>query len=137
MRNLRPMVATVAVCLLGASPSRAADVLLGDDVTDKLSVQINKKSPTATKHSIKLSLKDTDLVFTPGGGITDDPITDGASVVVFSATDCQCLIMGPFPTTSPGWSPSPSSGTAGKYRWKDTVSKSSGQVSAGKFKLKK
>lgn len=58
-------------------------------------------------------------------------------MVVFSASDCQCLSLASAPTVTPGWTQAPTSGTPKKYKWKDLVSKSTAQVSAGKFKLKK
>jgi hypothetical protein len=130
----------LAAVLLGLCPNRpavAADILLGDDVGDRVGVQINKKSTNPASQSIKLSVKDLDVVFTAGGGATDDPVLNGAAAVVFSATDCQCIVMGTSPGTSPGWTQAPTSGTATKYKWKDDATKSGASVAAAKIKLKR
>src|SRR5262249_2197035 len=104
---------------------------------DKAKIQINKKSTNPASHDIQYSVKDVDVVFTPGGGATDDPVANGAEAVVFSATDCQCMTLAPAPTVIPGWTRSPSAGTPTKYKWKDAATHSAAQVKAKLIKFKK
>jgi hypothetical protein len=131
MRMLRGMVVvTVAVLGSGVWPADAADIILGSDATDKVDVQINKKSANPLKHKIQYSAKDTAIDL----GSADDPVTNGATTVVFSATDCQCIVMGPAPGTLPGWT---LSGSGTTYRWKDNANKASALVKDGKIKFKR
>jgi hypothetical protein len=115
----------------------AADIVLGVDLGDKVKGQIKKTSSDPAAHQIKYGAKDSEVVFTPGGGATDDPPTNGAAAVIFSASDCQCLTLAPTPTVVPGWTPSPASGTPTKYKWKDAATGSTAQVRGGKIKFKK
>jgi DNA-binding beta-propeller fold protein YncE len=121
-------------CVAGVA--RAADVVVGSGPKDKISLQISTKSTNPASRSIKLSIKDDDLVFTAGGGITDDAVTGGAVVAVFSATDCQCIHMDIAPSSNPGWTATPAAAPK-SYKWKDTATRSSGQVKGGRFKLKR
>lgn len=114
----------------------ATDLILGGDGDDKVALQIKKTSANPAAHKVQYSADDIDLVFTPGSGALDDPITNGATAVIFSATDCQCLSLAPAPTVIPGWTQKPASGTAAKYKWKDDVTKSTALVKGGKIKLK-
>jgi hypothetical protein len=83
------VVVTVAVLGSGVWPADAADIILGSDATDKVNVQINKKSANPLKHKIQYSAKDTAIDL----GSADDPVTNGATAIVFSATDCQCIVI--------------------------------------------
>ena len=127
----------IALSSLVAHQAFAADIVLGGDVDDKVKVEIKKSSSNPSAHKIQYSAKDGEVVFTPGGGAIDDPPTNGAAAVIFSATDCQCLTLAPAPAVTPGWTQSPSSGTPTKYKWKDKLTKSTAQVKAGKIKFKK
>jgi hypothetical protein len=104
----------VVVAVLGCSVklADAADIVLGSDPTDKINVQINKKSANPSRQRLQFSARDTAMVL----GSVDDPVANGAAAVVFSATDCQCIAMGPVPGTTPGWTVN-GSGTI--YRWQD------------------
>src|SRR4030095_7299287 len=129
MRMLRGMVVvTVAVLGSGVWPADAADIILGSDATDQVDVQIKKKSANPLKHKIRYSAKDTAIAL----GSADDPVTNGATAVVFSATDCQCIVMGQAPGTTPGWT---LDGSGTTYRWKDHATKSSALVKDGKIKF--
>ena len=131
------MTCAVAMALMPSVFTRQAhadDVVLGSGIGSKVQVQI-KKGGNPVTDSIKYAAKDPAIAFTPGSGAVDDPVTNGASMVVFSANDCQCLSLAPVPTVVPGWTQAPASGTPTKYKWKDQVSKSSAQVSAGKIKV--
>src|SRR5262245_12534989 len=99
MRVLREMlVVTVAVLGCSEEPTNAADIVLGSDATDRVNVRINKKSANPLKHKILYSAKDTAIDL----GSADDPVTNGVAAVVFSVTDCQCIMLGPAPGTTPG-----------------------------------
>jgi len=115
----------------------ASEIILGGDIGDRGKVQIIKSSSNPGSHRIQYSVKDTEIVFTPGGGAIDSPPTNGAAVVLFSDADCQCLNLAPAPAVSPGWVQAPSSGTPMRYKWKDDATKSSAQVSGGKVKFTK
>jgi hypothetical protein len=134
------MTALAIVCILSAlavCEARADDIVLGGAVGSKAQVQINKASANPASRSIKYVAKDPAILFTPGSGAIDDPLVNGAAAVIFSATDCQCIAMDNEPTVTPGWTPTPSIGPPKKYKWKDLITKSTAQVSAGKIKLKK
>jgi sugar lactone lactonase YvrE len=130
-------VPAVALVLALAASATAADVLLGSGTEDKISVQINKKSANPASHSIKFGAKSPGIVFTPGSGSIDDPVTNGAAALVFSDTDCQCIVLGQAPGTSPGWTTSPTSGTPKAYKWKDLATRSTALVKTGTLKLKR
>lgn len=130
------LVLVAATLDAAGGPALAADVVLGSGPGDKIAVQINKKSPLPSKHSIQFSAKTPAVVFTAGGGATDDPVANGAAAVVFSATDCQCIVMGQAPATNPGWKASPTQAPK-KYVWKDVVTKSTALVKSGQLKFKK
>jgi hypothetical protein len=108
-----------------------------DTAGGKVKLQINKKSSKPAAHMIQYSAKHPSILITPGGGDTDDPLTNGATAVVFSGTDCQCLDLAPAPIVSPGWTQAPASGTAKKYKWKDKATKSAALVGTGKIQLTK
>src|SRR4030095_11803364 len=88
------------------------------------------KSANPLKHKIRSPAKTTAIDL----GSADDPVTNGAAAVVFSATDCQCIVMGPAPATLPGGT---LNGSAPSFRWKDDATKSSAQVKDGKIKFKR
>ena len=94
-----------ALILVGLpEPSAATDVVLGGGTVDKIGVQINKKSSSPASHAIKFAAKSPTIFFAPGS--VDDPITNGAVALVFSTTDCQCIVLGQAPGTTPGWTAS-------------------------------
>jgi sugar lactone lactonase YvrE len=117
-----------------ARQSAAVDVVLGGASGDKIGVQINEKSASPASHSIKFSAKSTAILLGPSN--VDDPVANGAAAVVFSATDCQCIVLGQAPGTAPGWTVSPATGTPKTYKWKDLVTKSAASVKGGTIKLK-
>jgi hypothetical protein len=132
------VVFALSLTSLVTRPAAGADILLqGTTPGTKVKVQIKKTSSNFAAHKIQYSAKHPNVLFTPGGGATDDPPANGATAVIFSATDCQCLTLAPAPTTTPGWTQSPASGTPSKYKWRDDVTKSTAQVAGGKIKLKK
>ena len=137
---MRSVTAATAACLLAlvhVGSVDAADFILSRTVSgDRATIQVNKRSSDPSKHSIQYSAKASAILFTPGSGSVDDPPTNGATAVVFSDTDCQCLTMESAPTVIPGWTPLPSSGTPVKYKWKDDATRSTAQVTNGKIKLK-
>jgi hypothetical protein len=131
------IVSLVLLASVGNAPAWSAEIILGADAGDKVSVLINTKSANPANHQIKIGLKDAGIDFTAGGGSTDDPIANGAAAVVFSATDCQCILMDNPPGASPGWTQAPASGTGTMYKWKDAASKSSAEVKENQIKLKR
>jgi hypothetical protein len=136
MRVLRGMV-MVAVLGCSVRPGDANDIVLGSDATDTVNVEINKKSANPSKHRIEFSLKDTAIDLGPP--LSYVPITNGATAMVFSATDCECIVMGQAPWTTPGWRTNRSGTTynySRSYSWKDDATKSSAQVKDGRIKFK-
>jgi len=134
----RVLLGILGSSLVGAGPVLAADVLLGDDpaARDRIALTIDEKSADPAKHTLRFVAHDAGLVFTPGGGSIDDPVSNGAQVTVFSATDCQCAALPTAGETSPGWISVPAVGTPKKLKWRDDLTRSKSEVADAKVKLK-
>src|SRR5262245_251934 len=105
----------LGLLLFYGSPVGAAGIVVGNKRGDKAKLQISKASSDPGAHQIQYFAQDPEIVFTPGAGATDDPPTNGAAAVIFSATDCQCITLAPAPVVLPGWAQVPSSGTPAMY----------------------
>lgn len=130
LRVLATIWGLVALPMTG----RAADVVVGRDPGERAALTINERSADAGAHTIAFSVKDP--VIAPGArGGASDPVANGATAVVFSATDCQCRQLAPAPGVDPGWTAAPATGVPARYKWRDGVTGSTAQLRSGRLKL--
>jgi len=102
----------VALC---AGPAHAADV-----AAKKLQI---KDNATVTKRQFQVQSKDPGVTYASA----DDPLTKGASIHVYSATDDMCVVL----PSSLAWKD-----TGKLWKYKDKVTKNQAQIADGKLKVK-
>src|SRR5262245_24254087 len=117
-------VVTLAA-LLGSAPVDAADIGL----TAKVRLRIDAKG---TQHRLRYQASDPAFAV---GASTDEPLVNGAAAVVFSATDCACVVMGPAPATQPGWTGRPATAAPTRWDWRDAATDSRARATSGSLRI--
>lgn len=120
----------VALALLAReAPARTIHL---DHSFRRIRLLINESSANPAHHSIRYEHLGYlgDLYLDPSTTL-DDPVANGAAAVVFSATDRQCVIMGPAPATLSGWTPTKPIDGITFYQWRDRSSGSRAIIKGG------
>lgn len=116
----------VALAILAGAPAaHATDVALAA----KVRLRIDAKG---AKHRLRYQARDAAFAV---GTSTDDPLVNGAAAVVFSATDCTCLVMGVAPGTAPGWTSRPANGAPSRWDWRDAATDSRARATSGELRI--